>query len=563
MQAISVAVSPTGLDYLLGTLLGDQIAQALEQNLIPPDYSTTFPTWSVPHIQSSVQYTNYTLSLGNGRFTDFTPVLNSYTQDGQNFTITMVATNPVVDYTWNENGTMETYIRGIPEGPCSIGPTNWPYTIVFATFTVTATFALAFTNGAYQVTYVSSTCDPGSPDPNIPSGSVLNTQQLADCGFSTRISDATVQQLETIDFGASVAAALQPVLASIPGTGVLGDVTFDFAPGDSPLTFPAGGGLQVGVTGLVEYNGTAYDGTPPAGLALPPVPGGSPAPHVQYSVQDYEFNALFWGENQAGSLTANLTAGDLSDPQALETNTYGGTTLNALCAEYPDAVMTATLSATAAPSVSFQTTYEITAANLLQIQTALGPTVWNAVGASLGTLTTSVFATQQGFEAALELANSELPAYEATIEQYAAQPGVVLTQAVKCTLNVLQSGSPTPVLTFDVAQTFVMQSPALGVAGTTQTLQFAFALPRDSNATATFVWSSIAGIDNGDFGYVWGALTPQWNDVLTAVGTTGVPLPRIQGYNFVFELAQIAIVAATATADGYATVTANVQYESS
>ena len=82
-------------------------------------------------------------------------------------------------------------------------------------------------------------------------------------------------------------------------------------------------------------NSKPYPGTPPADLALPPIPNGNPPPHVAYYIQDYEIDALFWGFFAAGVLQTTLEPGALKDPQALQTNTYKQTSFNNLWPEYP------------------------------------------------------------------------------------------------------------------------------------------------------------------------------------------------------------------------------------
>ena len=136
-----------------------------------------------------------------------------------------------------------------------------------------------------------------------------------------------------------------------------------------------------------------------------------------------------------------------------------------------------------------------------------------------------MFSSQTGFEQELALLDQGLPTYAATIEQYAQMPGVVVTHTTECTLNVLKGDPPIPVIVFDVAQTFVMQDLQLGVSSTgkTQSAIFSFAQPGDVLPNATFVSSTIPGVEGGDFGDVWDALRPNWQDLFAQIGQRACP----------------------------------------
>lgn len=310
----------------------------------------------------------------------FTPQFTNYVQStvySNQFSIVMTALNAQIAYTWTESYTSDLNAGKYTPPPTHSGPNAYGFTISLPHFTVTATFALAVGGGGYRLTYVGSSADPGNQQPNIPSGSVVNQQSSYDCGFKTRISDATAQQLESIDYGSLVGSALSPIFASIADSGKLGPVTFDFlAPGDAGLVFPSGGGMQIGASGTVSANGSPFPGTPPADLPLPPIPAGNPASHACYFIQDYEIDALCWGFYTAGILHTTLASGDLSDPQALRTETYRGSSLNILAMTYPNHLMTAGLTARAAPTVAFTTFYQITAESMAKVQATLGTAVW-------------------------------------------------------------------------------------------------------------------------------------------------------------------------------------------
>jgi hypothetical protein len=571
MQPVTVAISPAGISYLLQTLIGNQVAKALEDNLTPPNYSFTVPDFNYLPGGDAFEhdYSGITISLSGGAFKSFTPVFSGCVQgpdDNSQFTISMTVSNLDMDYNWNESFTSQlfTWNRGgmkVPAGQPTPNNNNYGYSVNLPSLSITAVFKLSVVGGAYELTYVSSSADPGNPQPNIPGASILNQQQ-ATCGYAAHISAATVQQLDNMDYGGCVAAALKPIFASIGQSGSLGPVQFDFlAPGDSGLAFPGGGGVQLGAKGTVSVNGSPFPATPPADLALPSIPTGNPAKHAAYYIQDYEVDALFWGFFAAGILKATLAPGDLKDPQALKTETYAGGSLNILPMKYPNAFMTADLTAKAAPTVFFTTIYQFTDASLARIQKDMG-SAWAQYSDEISELNPGTYSSQSGLEAQLQAIDPGLMTYAAAIENDTAVTGIIAQHDVRCVLNVLKGGQPVPVITFDVAQTFAMQGLQLGLSSTktTQSVVFDFIQPSDIFPKPTFVSSTLPGVNNADFSDVWDALRPNWQDVFAQVGTAGVPLPRIPGFDFLFDQATVAVNPAVAGADGYVAITTDLTY---
>ena len=582
MQPVTAAVSPAGITYLLQTLLGSQIAKALEQHMTLPDYPLPMADFISTTYAGTIEYSNIKINLSGGTFKNFTPTFGGMAQSTANasqFLVTMVANDVEIDYSWIEEYDYEVIITSRTEpaqggghaaakdaaglGDGHFGPTTYPYSLSIPKLTITAIFQLSVTNGGYRLSYSNSSVDPGSPHPNIPSDSVVNDQENYDCGFATRISDATKTQLDAIDFGSCAAQALAPIFASIADSGKLGPVEFDFLkPGDSGLVFPSGGGIQIGATGRVSVNGSAFAAPSPADLPLPPIPTGNPPPHVAYYIQDYEVNALFWGFQAAGVLQATITSGEIADPQALETNTYAGGSLNNLAMKYPGLLMTAGLAAREAPTVRFCTVYQFTGKSLAKIQAALGPAVWASYGDEIKELNGQCFSTQAGLEAELALIDPALSEYAPVIEQNTAMAGAVVDHTTRCVLNVLARGAPVPVIIFDVAQCFVMEGLQLGHSsqGTAQSVIFTFAQAMDKLPVASFVSSTIPGVNGGSFGDVWNALRTNWQVTFAAIGTAGMPLPHIPGFDFVFGNAPVTVVPPLAGSDGYISVSASVTY---
>jgi hypothetical protein len=119
---------------------------------------------------------------------------------------------------------------------------------------------------------------------------------------------------------------------------------------------------------------------------------------------------------------------------------------------------------------------------------------------------------------------------------------------------VVDKGVTIPVITFNVSQTDVLQAFVLAVSGTTQTLQFAFQIVTPLTTTK-FISSTIPGINGGDFGFIWNfALQPVYAIEVAKIGQAGVALPRIQGFDFLFNNATITLV------PGYANVLTDVQH---
>jgi hypothetical protein len=572
MQGIGAAISPTGLGYLLTNLLGAKIASALQANLTVPPYTMgNVAPWTNSRPGVTSQYQDYSMQLSDGKFLSFEPSFASYQQSGSQISVIMSAPNTQVSYTWCETFQEDQTFYGgrgsSSTGWETVGPAYMPYTITLPEFTITVVLSLSYADGKYTLAYSSSSADPGSPAANIPSGSALNTQEGTDCGFSSRISQATEDQIDLINFGPSVQNALSPVFASILGTGSIGNVTFDFGPSDAGVTYPPTGGIQLGVLGDVDSGGTWFSSTKPgpADVPLPPIPTGEPQPHAAYNAQDYEFDALFWGFYQANVLSTTITSGEIADSAALETNSYESTPLQVLPQTYPNDLMTAAVSALAAPTVVFETIYQLTASNLAVIQQQLGQTVWSEVGQALTSLSGNSFVTQSGFEQALKNIDSQLELYYAVIEQYAGTPAAVMTHDLQCVLNVLSQSSAIPVVTFDIAQTYVLENLGLAISsnGTAQTITFTFSQPFDTTPTATFVSSTLPGVNNVDFGFIWMALAANWMQVLSDIGKAGVPLPRIPSFNFLFDQAQLTVVPPAGGATGYVNVVTDLDYQPS
>ncbi|MBC7570099.1 MAG: hypothetical protein H7319_10250 [Spirosoma sp.] len=549
LQGITLAISSSGIQYFANVLLASNIATAL-QNLSPP--SKSIPIGNI--ILSSGKYSstwaeNVQVSLSNGKLLGFSPTFQTLSQgsNGQ-FTMVLQASKFSAAYNWNE--TYQYQICGILGCRDSGPPTNnnYNYSVGIGSMTITVVFQFAYTNNAWSFTLVSATPDATSLSPNVPSGSVVNDEQVSGC-FTTTFSDATKQAVQSIDFSGPINSLLGPLFGRIPSTGQLtSDITFNFPMGPAGLTFPGDSGIVTGVTGDTSYKGAEYPGTNPPTLSVPPVPTNS---HLNYYASDYTFNSLFWAFFQAGSLVTTATAGNIPDPAALNTSNYNNTPLQALYTAYPNVPMTASLKALAAPTVMFTSVYDLTPTNITALVNQLPPAVYTQLAGAEG-----VYMNEASFFASLTnaLGVSDAGLYKSVIEAVALVVGAVVTHTNQVVLNVVSNGQTIPVITFDLTETDVLQAFKLGITGTTQTLQFAFQIVPALTKT-TFVSSTLQGVNGGDFAFIWNwVLQSVYATVVAKMGQAGVALPRIPGFSFLFDQATITLET------GYASVLTDVQH---
>ena len=94
VQALTLAISMTGLRYLAQYYLGGSMVKVLSTNLVPPDQTLSLGDITIDRTKAgSTRAANVTVSLTGGSLQNFSPVFQSLTQgDGGNFTITLVAT---------------------------------------------------------------------------------------------------------------------------------------------------------------------------------------------------------------------------------------------------------------------------------------------------------------------------------------------------------------------------------------------------------------------------------------------------------------------------------------
>jgi len=547
VQGLTIAISPSGVAYFTQTLLAPALTTALSA-LVPPSKTITAPDlqlWSTKYGSAEAQGISITLS--SGQLSGFTPVFSTVTQNpGGQFTLTMTAPAFSCSFNWNEQYTdIENRMFGSTSTPVN---NNYGYTVGFAGMTITIVFAFEYVDSAWSFTFVSATPTPGAVVPNIPAASVVNTEEVG-C-FTENVSDATKSAVDTIDFASAVAAVVKPLFAQIPSTGqITTDISFQFQEGPAGLTFPSDAGLVAGVSGVAAWRGTAYAAANPPVLPTPAIPA---AHHLAYDVSDYTLNSLLWAFFAAGDLHQNVGPGSIPDPDVLNTANYNNTPLQALYDAYPNLSMTAAIDARAASTVTFEQIYTLSDTAYAALKPQLPPDVYT----KLQPLLHQAFLTETAFYQALgnDVGQAAAGQYKTIIEAQAQTFAAVVTHGNQVVVNVVQDGNVVPAITFNVAQTDVLQGFGLGISGAAQSLQFAFQIIPSLTQT-TFVSSSVQGIDSGDFGFIWNlALQPAYAATVAKMGQAGVALPRIPGFDFLLAEASITVQ------QGYVNVVTDVQH---
>ena len=548
LQGITLAISPSGLNYFNSALLVEKISSALSQ-MTPPD--SRIDVGDIPihnGAYSSEKALGVIVNLSSGSMVNFTTKLVSMTQgDNGQFTLILETNAFLAKYKWNE-----TYV----DNQCmwfnctKINKNNtYDYSVAFSGMTITVLLKFKFADKAWGFDFISAkpSIKPGAP--HIPPNSIVNQDEFGGC-YNSTVSDVTKKAVSTIDFGGEIDSLIKPLLKSIPASGNLTpDITFNFPIGPSGITFPGNQGLASGVTGVASYKGKVYPGINPPQLSLPAVPKNY---HLNYFASDYSFNSLIWAFFESGALVTAVNPSDLPDPGVLNTANYENTPLQALFNKYPDLPMTADIKALVAPAVNFETVYELTKDNLKDIESQIPLKVYTRLNDMVG----GVYLTEASFFTELInfIGQADADEYKTIIEGAARVNGAVVTHNNQAILNVLKDGQTIPVITFDVSQTDTLQELILGVSGTTQTLQFDFKIIV-SLTTTKFISSTIPGITSGNFTTIWNsALQPVFATEMEKIGQAGVPLPRIKGFNFLFEKSKISIET------GYANVLTDVQY---
>jgi hypothetical protein len=337
------------------------------------------------------------------------------------------------------------------------------------------------------------------------------------------------------------------LLKSIPASGQLkADIRYDFGLGESGMAFPADHkGIQIGVTGGVHYKTEAYPRPAPVAVPVPPAPTSH---HMCVYVSDYEINALHWAYFKAGLLKVTVTPSDVPNPDVLKVKTY----VSAIKALKPYATyaMHAEAEPQKEPEASFQEVYEFTDAAMKQLLSKLPADTYQKILGKEG----DNYVLWEDAEDDLKAA--EVPAqYFTTIKDIVKSMGMVARQDVKFTVKVMNGAPQLPNVIFKLTRVDILANLKMGVSGNAQTMQYSFL---KAKTTAQFVSSTIPEFPGGDLFATWiWPLVGETNyiELLQQMGNTGVPIPIMADFQFLFREAQLSIQ------KGFVSILANLAFK--
>jgi len=556
MQAMTLSIGQTGIDFFARTLVSNHLVSALA-GMTPPNSTPKVANFSSMGFGYSASYSNIDIRLTNGRLNGFTPVyqgvaqLTSGTPSGSQFALTLNAGNFTADYTWTESYHAWTCYTGGEFPSCNSRDVkdkvyNYSPKIGNLAVQVTTAFQYQQSTNSWTITTVSSSATSTDVAANIPGGSVIQNEDTG-C-FTSQVSDATAKSISTIDFGSAINTVVPPLLKSIPASGDLGnDIVFEWGLGDSGLTFPSNSGISVGITGRVSYKGTFYQGAAPPALPIPPIPAPTASHYLQTYVSDYEVNALQWAFHQAGLLNSVATPGTIPDPDALKVRTYAQF-IGAL-KPYIAFNMQADIKPQIAPTSHFQQVWMFNQANVTALKAQVPLNVWEILNTGM---VGNYYITLQAVESDLATYGVD-QSYFATIERGVSAMGMVNDSTIQLVLTILSTAQPQPTLTFNVTRTDILTDLALGLSGKAQTMQFGFV---KVNSRATFVSSTIPNFPGDQMAMIWGTVgDPNYSQTMAAMGKKGVPLPIMSGFQFLFDKAELSIQ------QGFVSIKSQVQYK--
>ncbi len=565
MQAITIAIGKTGIDFFAQHYLASAINQLLN-NMAPPGRNIPIANFGwVESPDSQWGYKDISVELSNGKLQNFDSAFKSVVQGVTTdtppvniFTLGFQVSNFSANYAWTEDYNWDhqyyTWQGRLRFSHHKSGSTSTPLSydpsIGGLVISVIIQFLYDSTTNAWQMTVKSTKAGkPTKVQSNIPANSILQHQVNSCAG--QHVEDATAQMISAIDFETPINTLISGVINSIPGSGNLGNgIVYDFSVGDSGILFPNNDGIQMGVKGGASYNGTAYTGNTPPSLPLPTPPTDNDSHQLNMYVSNYEIDALNWGYFKAGKLNLLIKPSDIPDPKSLNVSNY--TTFEPTLKPYAAFVMNAQIVQNTAPVTSFQTVYLFTTAVMNILQQQLPSNINQLIQALSG----SVYVSKGSLEDFLNSATVPNNWFK-PIEDASKIMAMVLTQDIEFTL-LIQNGQPTPPdIKFQVQRVDVMTNLGLGInTNNNQTIQYGFA---NASNTPTFISSSIPGFSGSVFGTVVWPVTaePLYEQVLNDLGKTGAPLPIMQGFQFDFENAQLSLQ------DGYISILSNVLYKNS
>ncbi|MEV6670061.1 hypothetical protein [Streptomyces sp. NPDC051162] len=552
MQALTLAIGPEGVKFFTRWLVNESLMSRLQQ-LKPPGRTINLPNFDTG---ASTRCRNLQIVLSNSRLDDFRPSYQGVTQgNGGKFSVGLKAVDFAASYNWRETWQQE---RCTPH-MCyysDMGPDDYQYRPLVASLKTSVTLGFAYRSetNTYDVTCEGIGTPAVDSNGDIPGGSILNSGR--DC-YHNQAKDEAANALKNIDFTSALNGVMPKLIKSIAASGELvpGLITYDFAVGDSGVTFPDNDqGIRIGVTGRVAYQGTWYPGAEPPNLPVPTPPGAG-GKHLRAYVSDYEINALHWAYFNAKRLNRVVKPGDpsITNPDVLKVKTYA----RKLPSLQPYDWCTFRVEATPliAPVAAFQKVWHYTKAVMDTLATQLPEDVVKRIQGLGG----EVFAERK--TVVDRLIKSKVPAeHHSKIADTAETMGMVISQDVRFKM-VIQEDDGEPDIIFRMKRTNCLVDLGLG-RGTDdsriQTMKYRFHRVSEKPPEVSFVSSTVPGFEGQDFGGDFWDYTGEtaYAQTLDMMGQNGVPLPIMDGFGFRFDDAKLRIQT------GYVEIDSNIEFVS-
>lgn len=556
MQAITLAIGKQGITFFTQHYLLPQIQAALAK-LSPPDRSMNLPGFLA---EGGRQISKLNLSLTGGKLVNYAPAFQQVSQEMDSgntvFKLIMGSNSFNAQYNWTESyhWDFDTVIWGKKVHTDGDESNSYDYTPGFSQLLITVLFKFLFDKGsnAWEVKVSDASGQSQGFQDNIPQDSILENQLSTDCKGS-HVIDCTQLMINNVDIVSNLNKLLTDVIQTIPGSGNLGnDIVYDFSTGTSGVVFPDNKGIQIGVKGGASYKGTVFPGGPVSPTPLPIPPADSDTHHLNMYVSNFEIDALYWAFFQAGKLQRTVTPQDLPNPEALDVSTYvGWESALKIYADKRD-VMNAVITPNSAPVTSFQKVYIYGTSAMALLKKQLPANIYDQIQS----LASAPFLSQQDLDNFLT--NIQVPSqYFTTIESAGQTPGMVVTHDLNFNLVIQDTQYNYPYINFKVNRTDILTDLCLGLTDKAQTLQFGF---YNAVNSATFIDSSVPNFNGAlDFGGPLWRATGETNyaECLRRLGTTGTPLPIMEGFKFDFTNAVLSIQ------ENYVSILANVLYQNS
>lgn len=537
LQAATAAISPKGIN----TFFKEAIEILMQQSISAPDKPGVVKGQYIP-IGPYVNLMIFAIDLADGKVSQLKATLTSATQKaGGVFSVVLKASFSIAYAKWHESGTEYSTTQ---QFPFDHTVTDFWFNIDSIDLSFDITISMSGSSWVVNVTNAAQ-ANVTTGTIHVPRMSMLNDPAVFSC-INDKIRESLTDTIKQVTFAKSLADALNGFLETIPTSGKLTEhITFNFPP--TAVSYPEDKGILAGITGLVQYDTTAYGG---AAVKIP-LPTMDNTRDVVINAGTYEFNALLWGFYKSNFLNLTIVPSMLPNPEMLNTNFYK-VIFPQLYAFAPGAYMNIDIAATDAPVVRNDTAYWLTSEKLLTLATKIPATALKKLSESVFVPLT-IYPTKDSFEGAL---GSLLTAveYTATIgpaETAAACRAMFVTTKLVITVSVIKPGGKTFAISFNLMREDILLNYALTLDGTVQSIKFSFSA---YNSTATLVKSDIGPIDPGKIDFMWGVAEGFVTVAMQVAGVAGVPLPFIKG--FLFKNALIAIT------DNYVMVSTDVIFGS-